>query len=133
MQQLIKKLSEPKTLGAIAIFFTVCITILLLIPSQGILPKQDGIPYDKLAHFVINCILIICWLLFFYAKENKMMAVTTIYAVFGLCLLYGIIIETLQYMFTTYRQADLLDVVANILGLLVGVGLFNKVKNKILN
>lgn len=133
MQQLIKKLSGHKTLGIIAIAYTVFITIMLLVPSQGLLPQQDKIPYDKAAHLIINCVLIVFWLLFFYKKENKMMAVTTIYVVFGLCLLYGIIIEALQYILTTYRQADMLDVVANTIGLLIGVGLFRKVKDKIFN
>tara|TARA_R100001369_G_C3319075_1_gene168619 strand:+ start:161 stop:562 length:402 start_codon:yes stop_codon:yes gene_type:complete len=133
MQQLIKKLSEPKTLGILAIAYTAFLTIMLLVPSQGLLPKQDGIPFDKVAHLIINCILIIFWLSFFYLKESKMMAITTIYTVFGLCLLYGIIIEALQYILTTYRQADVLDVVANILGLLIGLGLFRKVKDKFFN
>jgi len=133
MQQLIKRLSELKTLGILAIAYTAFITIMLLVPSQGLLPKQDGIPFDKAAHLIINCILIMFWLLFFYIKENKMMAIITIYAVFAVCLLYGIIIEALQYMFTTYRQADMLDVVANVIGLLIGVGLFGKVKDKIYN
>lgn len=102
-------------------------------PSQGLLPSQDKIPYDKIAHVLLNCILVVLWLLFFFVKEKKMISITTIYAVFGLCLLYGIIIEVLQYTFTTYRQADVLDVVANAIGLLVGVGLFRKMKDIFFN
>ena len=133
MQQLIKKLLGPKSLLFLALAYTVFITIGLLLPSQGILPSQDKIPFDKLAHVVISFGLVGIWLRFFYTKERKMMSISTIYAVFGLCLLYGIIIEVLQHVLTTYRQADTFDVVANIIGLLLGVGLFRKIKDKIFN
>lgn len=133
MQQLIKNLLEPKTAVFLAIAYTVFISIGLLVPTQGILPSQDKIPIDKLFHIVLSAILIIVWLLYFYSKENKMMSITTIYAVFAFCLLYGIIIEALQYVFTTYRQADFLDVIANLIGLFIGLGLFRKYKDKIFN
>ncbi len=133
MQQRIKKLLKVKPLLFIAVAYTIFISFGLLMPSQGLLPSQDKIPYDKIAHVLLNCILVVLWLLFFFVKEKKMISITTIYAVFGLCLLYGIIIEVLQYTFTTYRQADVLDVVANAIGLLVGVGLFRKMKDIFFN
>ncbi len=133
MQQLIKKLLGVKNLLFLATAYTIFISIGLLLPSQGLLPSQDKIPFDKIAHVLINCVLVVTWLSFFYIKEKKMMSITTIYAVFGVCLLYGIVIEVLQHIFTTYRQADLLDVVANAIGLLLGVGLFRRIKDKIFN
>jgi len=133
MQQLIKKLLELKPLLFAAVAYTIFISFGLLLPSQGLLPSQDEIPFDKIVHVLLSGILVVLWLFVFYIKEKKLMLATTIYAVFGLCLLYGIIIEVLQYMFTTYRQADVLDVVANAIGLLIGVGLFRKIKDKIFN
>lgn len=133
MQRLIKKLLEDKTLAILAIAYTLFISIGLLMPSQGLLPSTSELPVDKLFHAVLNCLLIVLWLSFVYAKENKMITAVSIYTVFGLCLVYGIVIEVLQGVFTTYRQADYLDVLANLVGLLIGVGLFRRFKDKIFN
>jgi len=42
----------------------------------------------------------------------------------GLVLAYGIIIEALQGVTTSYRQFSILDIIANFLGILVAVGVF---------
>lgn len=46
-------------------------------------------------------------------------------------LLYGIIIEIFQGLSTTYRNADIWDVVANLIGSLIGIYFFKSVMNKI--
>jgi VanZ family protein len=44
-------------------------------------------------------------------------------------LFYGIVIEVFQGVFTHVRSADVLDVVANLAGSLVGVVFFQKIKH----
>ena len=46
-------------------------------------------------------------------------------------LLYGIIIEIFQGLFTVSRSADILDVVSNLLGSLLGIFFFKIVKQKL--
>ncbi len=45
-------------------------------------------------------------------------------------LLYGIIIEILQGLFTASRNADILDVAANFGGSLLGIFFFRSIKHK---
>ncbi len=77
---------------------------------------------DKLVHFFFYFILVCFGTL--AAKENnkddfdlkKTLAYVVLFAFF-----YGIIIEVMQYSFTEDRHGDVLDVLANTLGGLVGM------------
>lgn len=127
MMQLIKNLSEPKNLLIVCVLYTGIITVFLLVPiSTGISTK---LPIDKLVHIVINAALIFLWLSYFYKKEI-LKEWKGLGIVFFLTVIYGIIIEICQEHLTTSRSADMFDVMANIIGCLSGLLVFNFLKTK---
>ena len=78
---------------------------------------QMGTDYDdKLYHLVAYFLLTIFW---FYGLKSSEIPGKTIYIVFG-CIAFGIIIEALQGKLTTSRVGDFLDIVANIIGVVIG-------------
>ncbi|WP_151893204.1 VanZ family protein [Patiriisocius marinistellae] len=113
-----------------AVFYTVLITIALLFPTNG-LPSQ-GIPHvDKVVHFFINAILVFIWLFYAFLRKRDHLKRLTIVLTIISCFTYGILIEVCQEIFTTTRQADLMDIIANSTGLLAGYLAFSFVKRKI--
>jgi VanZ family protein len=115
-----KNLLKNKIL-IIAIFVTVSILYLSLIK----MPKYNvTISYpDKWLHCFAYLVLTFFWLFAFYKKERK-------YLIIFCCILFGILIEVLQYSITNYRTGDYLDVIANSCGVLFGSFVFNQVFKK---
>jgi len=83
---------------------------------------------DKIYHTIAYFSLGLTWLLSFPKSLQKKKLK---YAIVISCIIYGIVIEVLQATLTTYRTASLLDVVANTVGVLVAMMIFNKVYEKI--
>jgi VanZ family protein len=79
---------------------------------------------DKLYHGIAYSTLAICWLFSFYKRPKAK------YIIVILCILYGILLEVLQGTLTNYRTADYFDMLANLLGVLVGLTIFNLVLKK---
>ena len=129
MTRLIKKLLERRSLLILGLLYTLAITIVMVFPGKD-LPKSD-LPLDKLLHVLINMCLVLIWLLYFHVKAsanlNRRMLFTVLTAVF----IYGIIIEIIQQQFVVHRHADIWDVVANTIGLILGFVVFLKVKHLI--
>lgn len=97
------------------------------------LKKIDYVPIqlshsDKIFHAIAYFLLGLTWLLSFPKSLQKKKVK---YAVVISCVFYGIVIEVLQATLTTYRTASLLDIVANTVGVLVAMTLFNWVYKKI--
>lgn len=88
---------------------------LFKIPSSNINVKN----IDKLYHFFAYFTLTSTWLFTFYKKPNRK------YVIVFCCILFGIIIEILQGSLTNYRTGDYLDVLANSLGVILALILFN--------
>ena len=131
MTKLIKKLLEVKNLLIIGIIYSVLITIAFLSSTNG-LPKIDlNLPIDKVIHLIIYILLIVIWLLYFYIKQDNQLSVRDVFVIFIAILVYGIVIEILQEQLTTTRQADYLDVIANLTGAIIGLMIFLNVKNRI--
>jgi VanZ family protein len=112
-----------------AVLYTVVITIASLAPTSQ-LPNVTIQYADKWVHLAIHFILFFGWAkglepLFTSSEEGKMLIWLLV-----ACALYGIIIELFQEIFTTYRKADLMDVLANIAGTLLGLSIFNRVRIK---
>ncbi len=126
----IKKLSEAKYIVWISVIYTVFITIVFFLPPQ----KTSPIPFsgaDKIIHVLIHFLLIILWLFYIFSKKGLELSRKSRVFVFILVVLYGIIIEIFQHLFTHSRQADLLDVAANIIGSLIGLLLFQNITKTI--
>jgi len=100
---------------AVAITIAIIFLSLLKLPSTGVDVKNIDKAYHSIAYFV----LALTWLFSFYKKPNKK------YIIVICCILFGIIIEVLQSTLTIYRTGDYKDVLANSLGVLLALFIFN--------
>lgn len=114
MQQRIKHLLQASTLS-IAIVITICIAYLSLIKTTNF-PVIAISNIDKIYHLIAYFTLTFSWLL--ALRKHK-------YKVLFTCVLYGIILEVLQTTLTVYRAGELLDFLANTLGGLLALVVFN--------
>ena len=122
----IKALLEDNALF-IAIFFTISITIGSLVKSDVIALEIVSIS-DKTIHFIAYFFLMLSWLYVFFKKKSFSKNVKFIFI--G-CIVFGIIIEILQGVTTTYRTLSFLDVAANTLGVLFASTVFHFFEKKI--
>lgn len=115
----IKNLSKGSLLF-VAIAITIAITYLSLtkISVKGISISN----IDKLQHLIAYFALTLSWLLALKRTEaNNRVKYFIVFA----CIFYGIIIEVFQVMLTSYREASLLDALANSIGALLAMLVFN--------
>jgi VanZ family protein len=110
----------------IAVFWTLLITYLSLITLE----KKDAfmltIPNkDKIVHFGFYFVFVFCWTNAIKPKLTK----SKIKIVF-VAVLYGIIIEVFQSMFTETREADFFDAFANTYGAVTAYFFLEFTKNK---
>ena len=122
----IKALLEDNAIF-IAIFFTISITIGSLVKSDVIAVEIVSIS-DKTIHFIAYFFLMLSWLYVFFKKKSFSKNVKFIFI--G-CIVFGIIIEILQGVTTTYRTLSFLDVAANTLGVLFASTVFHFFEKKI--
>ena len=83
---------------------------------------------DKTIHFIAYFFLMLSWLYVFFKKKSFSKNVKFIFI--G-CIVFGIIIEILQGVTTTYRTLSFLDVAANTLGVLFASTVFHFFEKKI--
>ena len=122
----IKSLLEDNAIY-IAVFFTISITIGSLVKSDFIVVKSISVS-DKIYHLIAYFLLMLSWLYVFCKKETLQRNVK--YIILG-CIIFGIIIEILQGVITSYRTASYLDIVANTIGVLLAVLIFHVFEKKI--
>lgn len=125
MPKHIKALLEDNAIF-IAIFFTISITIGSLVKSDVIAIEIVSIS-DKTIHFIAYFFLMLSWLYVFFKKKSFSKNVKFI--LIG-CIVFGIIIEILQGVTTTYRTLSFLDVAANTLGVLFASTVFHFFEKK---
>lgn len=108
----------------IAIGITLCITYLSLMKAPKVVLYNAS---DKIFHIIAYFTLTICWLFSFLKKPSLK------YSIVIFCFLFGIIIEFIQQSLTSYRTGDYKDVLANMIGIVLGLLTFNLVfkKNKV--
>ena len=100
--------------------------------SVGSLIKLNDIPSigssfdDKIYHFIAYFLFTI--LGYNYCKVNKLNNPVLISAV--VIIIYGIIIEVIQGTYTANRQADMYDIYANLVGIILAMLFFSKVLQK---
>tara|TARA_R110002124_G_scaffold17532_1_gene73009 strand:- start:26649 stop:27047 length:399 start_codon:yes stop_codon:yes gene_type:complete len=123
MTQLIKKLSEARYLLLIGIIYTSLITVAFLYPTEG-LPKVTIPASDKIVHILIHGLLAFIWLTYSYSADKYHISNKIVVVVLIVCFLYGLVIEVSQHWFTLSRQFDLLDILANTVGSLIGLLFF---------
>ena len=82
---------------------------------------------DKFLHITAYFFISLSWLLTFLKLINSLKISTLIFLII---FLYGIIIEVLQKMFTSNRQFDFYDILANLVGIILAFLLFFIVSKK---
>lgn len=116
MQMLIKNLSKLKYL-ILAVAYTTWLTVISLIP----LDKYDLPSFtmaDKFVHFFLYLFLVIVWLLACPKLWHKKLRFIL------LIIFWGVMIEFLQEYVAIHRSGDVFDALANTLGGLAGLGLY---------
>ena len=117
-----------KNILPLAVVYSIALAILCLI-SFSKFPKIKVSNADKIFHSSAYIVLAGIWYYAFFYHFKKGQKASIINSVF-LSFTFGMIIEVLQEVFTTTRQADILDVLANTLGIMVFV-VFILIKNRI--
>jgi VanZ family protein len=109
------------------IFWIITITILSLMPSSSIPDNTWGSQFqiDKLVHIVLYSIY--TWLLGRYLCNKWTKSNILLGLAFGITVVYGIFMELLQYYLSPSRFFEMLDIIANIIGSIVGL-IFLKIK-----
>jgi VanZ family protein len=106
-----------------ALFWTVLIAVLCLVSLTNV-PSIPIKSKDKYAHFVFYFVLVLSW---FFSFKNLSLNIKVKILCFAI--LYGIIIEVFQEIFTVNREADIFDVIANSFGAVVAYLIFPFLKN----
>lgn len=113
--KIIKHLSERKFLF-LAITWTVFVTVASLVSFNSV-PKVKVIGSDKVVHFLFYLVFVVLWSL---TKKQTYFKINYSLLIVFVAIVFGIIIEILQGVLTKTRQADFYDVLANLLGAIVG-------------
>ncbi|WP_188112083.1 VanZ family protein [Aquimarina sp. RZ0] len=87
---------------------------------------------DKVGHLLVYLFFTIFWFLFFFYSEKKRKSfVQSILLASILGVVYGMLMEIFQGVFTSYRTPDWNDIVANAIGVIIAVVILKLLKNKI--
>lgn len=88
----------------------------------GVFPKQ--VPNsDKIGHFIAYAGFSFIWG-FYFLKLKKFTFAKTIVTSLVWSIFFGILMEVCQWLFTSYRQPDYYDILANSAGALIGLLIF---------
>ena len=107
----------------IAFFWTFLILYFSLKNAENI-PKFNLRNIDKVVHFTFYFGFVILWYRYLVFKESVLLNNKIVLVLISIG--FGIAIEFAQKYFTTTRQADILDVVANSTGTLIGIFVASK-------
>jgi len=118
MLKLIKNWLQDKAVY-IAVIITVTIVFLSLLNPSSI-PTPSIHVSDKIMHTFAYFSLMLSWKFVFNKRRELRISII----IFFLLFLFGIVLELLQASLTTYRTADWRDVIANTIGLLMGLFMY---------
>ncbi len=118
--------------GIAFVSWMVFITVLSLVSFDDDTSLDLDIPYfDKIVHFTFYFIAGALGSLFLQSLQRGAKADSRRLLKFLLGLIgYGILIEVLQDSVTTYRSAELLDILANSVGAIIGILFIRTVNRK---
>lgn len=103
--------------------FIVTLGILLLSTVLAFPVQVEGVDYmDKITHIFAYMVLTFSYLLAF--KMTELLTASAIRLLMLGCSIYGMLLELAQYTLFPDRYFEWVDALANVLGVLVGYGLF---------
>lgn len=111
---------------AAAVSWTAVIFFLCLIKSSD-LPVINIVSLDKVVHAFFHLVFVMLWFLYLKLQFKSSAITKPLLFSFALSVFCGITIEIAQQIVTTTRSADVLDVVANILGATIGAAIISAV------
>ncbi len=111
----------------IALFFTVLIAWGSFLPSDEFETITFDL-YDKIVHIGGYGVLTFSWFLAIRPRTNEFKKVVLLILALGL---YGIIIEVLQGALSAHRKADIFDILANFVGVMLAFLTFYFISHKI--
>lgn len=102
-----------------------CLTSAKDLPNVEIINKMGLQSIDKYVHFTLHFVFSTLWFQYLKNKDsNKNKPLQVMLAkVLLASFVYGALIEIAQSLFTTTRQGDILDVMANTSGAIVAIGI----------
>lgn len=105
----------------IALFWTIAITVSCLMSAETVNKVSwFNIPYrDKVVHFGFYFVFTLLWYKYFRALNKARFSARI--QVFLFAVIWGLLIECVQGLFTAERSAELLDAIANISGSAIAV------------
>lgn len=124
----IKPILGSKTVLWLAILYSIGITILFFMPTNQ-LPSVGLYGVDKIVHIIIFFFLTILWQLVVFKRRGDRLTNRISFWILGVILVFGILIEVLQGEVTVSRTGNFYDVLADLLGAVMGVLVFQKVKH----
>ena len=98
---------------SVTISYTLLIGVLSLI-RLPVVPKLNTGYDDKIAHFIIYALFCLTWFISLYVLKKKASLLIASLLAIG----FGTVIEILQSIVSIYRTTEILDIVANCLGVL---------------
>ena len=117
MQWLIKTLLQVN-FKVVSIGLTIAILYLSLFNITDAKVNINIKNIDKLFHVIAYLFLTISWLLAYNHQNRKNIILIA-------CIFFGIIVEILQSTLTSYRTGDFYDILANVIGTVLALVLYN--------
>lgn len=115
----IKNLLAPNKNAIWIAFLWTFLILYLSLRNAASIPKVNFANADKIVHSTFYFGFVILWYRYLAFRESILLKSKIVLVIISIG--FGIAIEFLQKYFTTTRQADILDVVANSTGALVGI------------
>lgn len=124
----IKNWSE-RNAYTIAVGLTVLVIILSLASFSSVSVNFIKVKNsDKLGHSIAYLFLSFSWL---FATRKRFTGLKHRILLVALIIVFGIILEALQEGLTTYRKADLYDILANTVGIFIAAFTFNQIRTRL--
>ncbi|SHG12925.1 VanZ like family protein [Salegentibacter echinorum] len=124
MQKIIKNSWIAKTALGVASIYTIVLVLSSLV-QLGKVSVGTFEPTDKLLHLAAYFGFVFLWKIFFILKTPANRGYkSNLFKLAGAAIVFGMLIEVLQGVLTSYREPDWLDALANSAGVLLAVFLF---------
>ena len=92
-----------------------CSILFLCLASFSNLPDVGLENADKYVHFTFHFVFVNLWFLYFNYK-NQIKSIKLAIFIFIFSIIFGVLIELAQRVFTTTRKGDFLDILSNVSG-----------------